>query len=179
MFQVDLIEKCRRNDRKAQLQLYKQYCDAMYNVAYRFVKDAQEAEDVCQEAFIKAFQRLHQYKAEVTFGAWLKRIVVNQSIDKLKARKLMLSTDDVVLEVVEDDNWMVEDKVTMEEIKTAIETLPEKYRYVVMLYLMEGYDHAEIAQILGIAETTSRTQLLRGKQKLQALLKHRYHGTGY
>ncbi len=179
MFQVDLIEKCKRNDRKAQLQLYRQYCDAMYNVAYRFMKNTSDAEDVMQEAFIKAFQKLHQYKAEVTFGAWLKRIVVNQSIDKLKSQRLMLSTDDVQLEVVDDNDWMVEDGVTMEEIQTAIGQLPDKYRYVVMLFLVEGYDHQEISQILKIAETTSRTQLLRGKQKLQALLKHRYHGTGH
>ena len=144
MFQVDLIEKCKQNDRKAQLQLYRQYCDAMYNVAYRFMKSAPDAEDVMQEAFIKAFQKLHQYKAEVTFGAWLKRIVVNQSIDKLKSQRLMLSTDDVQLEVVDDNDWMVEDGVTMEEIQTAIGQLPDKYRYVVMLFLVEGYDHQEI-----------------------------------
>ena len=179
MFQLDLIEKCKNNDRKAQLQLYRQYCDAMFNVAFRFMKNTHDAEDVMQEAFIKAFQKLHQYKAEVSFGAWLKRIVVNQSIDKLKSQKLMFSTEDVQLEVVEENDWMVDDTITIDEIKTAIDQLPDKYRYVVMLYLLEGYDHDEISQILGITNTISRTHLHRGRQKLQALLKHRYHGTGH
>ena len=87
MFHVDIIEKCKQNNRKAQMQLYNQYCDGMYVVAKRFLKNSAEAEDVVQEAFIKAFTKLHQYKAEVTFGAWLKRIVVNKSIDVLKAQK--------------------------------------------------------------------------------------------
>ena len=80
MFQIDIIEKCKQHNRKAQLQLYNQYCDGMYVVANRFVKNSMEAEDIVQEAFIKAFIKLHQYKGEVTFGAWLKRIVINKSI---------------------------------------------------------------------------------------------------
>jgi RNA polymerase sigma-70 factor (ECF subfamily) len=92
MFQIDIIEKCKQNNRLAQMQLYRQYCDGMYAVAMRFVKDALEAEDIVQESFIKAFSKLHQYKGEVTFGAWLKRIVINKCLDLLKSKKqLMLS----------------------------------------------------------------------------------------
>ena len=183
MFKVDIIEQCKQNNRKAQLQLYNQYCDGMYIVAKRFLKDATEAEDVVQEAFIKAFTKLHQYKAEVTFGAWLKRIVVNKSIDFLKSKKQQLvELDEVHLKVVDtthDDKWLVDDAMTLNDVKIAINKLPEKYQYVVMLYLIEGYDHQEISEILNISEVASRTQLSRGKGKLQELLTLKKNGTRY
>lgn len=183
MFQVDIIEQCKQNNRKAQLQLYNQYCDGMYIVAKRFLKDAADAEDVVQEAFIKAFTKLHQYKAEVTFGAWLKRIVVNKSIDFLKARKEhLVELNEVHLKVVDtpkDDKWLVEDTITLDDVKAAINELPDKYQYVVMLYLIEGYDHQEISEILDISEVASRTQLSRGKVKLQNLLTLKKNGTRY
>ncbi|MEP1489222.1 MAG: RNA polymerase sigma factor [Algibacter sp.] len=183
MFQVDIIEKCKQNNRKAQLQLYNQYCDGMYIVAKRFLKDAADAEDVVQEAFIKAFTKLHQYKAEVTFGAWLKRIVVNKSIDFLKSKKHeLVALDEVHLKVIDtdyDDKWLVDDALTLKDVKNAINKLPEKYQYVVMLYLIEGYDHQEISEILNISQVASRTQLSRGKNKLQELLILEQNGTGY
>lgn len=183
MFQTEIIEKCKQNNRLAQMQLYNQYCNGMYIVANRFVKDAAEAEDVVQEAFIKAFAKLHQYKAEVTFGAWLKRIVVNKSIDYLKSKKQqVVALEEVHLKVIDtsnDDKWLVDDDTTITEVKNAINTLPEKYRYVVTLFLMEGYDHQEISEILSISQVASRTQLSRGKQKLQELLKHKKDGTRY
>lgn len=183
MFKVDIIEQCKQNNRKAQLQLYNQYCDGMYIVAKRFLKDATEAEDVVQEAFIKAFTKLHQYKAEVTFGAWLKRIVVNKSIDFLKSKKQQLvELEEVHLKVVDtthDDKWLVDDAITLNDVKIAINKLPEKYQYVVMLYLIEGYDHQEISEILNISEVASRTQLSRGKSKLQELLTLKKDGTRY
>ena len=180
---IDIIEQCKQNNRKAQMQLYNQYCNGMYVVANRFVKDSMEAEDIVQESFIKAFKRLEQFKAEVTFGAWLKRIVINTSIDTLKAKKQRLvELEDVHLKVVDadtNDNWMVDDSISINEIKTAMETLPEKYKYVVMLFLIEGYDHQEISEILNISEVASRTQLSRGKVKLQELLKEKRHATGH
>ena len=183
MFQVDIIEQCKQNNRKAQLQLYNQYCDGMYVVAKRFLKDAHDAEDVVQEAFIKAFTKLHQYKAEVTFGAWLKRIVVNKSIDFLKSKKQRLvDLEEVHLKVIDtndDDKWLVDDAITIDDVKKAIEKLPDKYQYVLMLYLIEGYDHQEISEILNISEIASRTQLSRGKLKLQELLTLKKNGTRY
>jgi RNA polymerase sigma-70 factor (ECF subfamily) len=183
VFQTEIIEKCKQNNRLAQMQLYNQYCNGMYIVANRFVKDAAEAEDVVQEAFIKAFAKLHQYKAEVTFGAWLKRIVVNKSIDYLKSKKQqVVALEEVHLKVIDtsnDDKWLVDDTTTVTEVKNAIDTLPEKYKYVITLFLLEGYDHQEISEILNISQVASRTQLSRGKQKLQELLKHRKDGTRY
>ena len=183
MLTIDIIEDCKRNNRKAQLKLYNQYCDGMYIVAKRFVKDSFEAEDVVQEAFIKAFSKLHQYKAEVTFGSWLKRIVINKCIDSLKSkRQFMQELDEVHLKVVDisyENEWFVDDAITLEDVKKAISNLPEKYKYVVMLFLIEGYDHQEISQILNITEVASRTQLSRGKVKLRDLLKQEQNGTRY
>jgi len=153
----------------------------MLIVALRFVKDTMEAEDIVQEAFIKAFSKLEQYKAEVTFGAWLKRIVINKCIDVLKSkRQRSIELEEYHLNVVDPDyenEWLVDDEITIDEVKTAIERLPEKYKFVVMLYLVEGYDHQEISEILNISEVASRTQLSRGKQKLQNELKLEKNGT--
>lgn len=182
-FQIHIVEKCKQNDRQAQMQLYNQYCNGMLIVALRFVKDTMEAEDIVQEAFIKAFSKLEQYKAEVSFGAWLKRIVINRCIDVLKSkRQRLVELEEYHLNDIEDsdeNDWEIEDGITIEEVKIAIEALPEKYKFVVMLYLMEGYDHQEISEILNISEVASRTQLSRGKQKLKFALKKEKNGTKY
>lgn len=179
MFRIDLVERCKQQDRKAQLSLYKQYCDGMFCVAMRFLNNSDDAEDVLQEAFIKAFQKIHQFKGDVTFGAWLKRIVINKCIDFLKIRKeLYLEIQENTLQIVEDQDWTVEHQVSMEEVKNAMNKLPEKYQYVLQLYLLEGYDHEEIAQILGLTNTASRTRLLRGKGILRAILTQKQHETG-
>jgi RNA polymerase sigma-70 factor (ECF subfamily) len=150
-------------------------------MACDFVRDKMEAEAIVQEAFLKAFTKLDQYRAEVTFGAWLKRIVINKSIDALKSRtQRLIDLEDVHMSVVDscqESSWMVEDHVSLDMVKAAITTLSDKYRYVVMLYLIEGYDHKEISDILNITEVASRTQLSRGKQKLKHLLKEKYYGT--
>ncbi|WP_344715078.1 MULTISPECIES: RNA polymerase sigma factor [Winogradskyella] len=180
-FQIHIVEKCKQNDRQAQMQLYNQYCDGMLIVALRFVKDTMEAEDVVQEAFINAFSKLEHFKAEVSFGAWLKRIVINKCIDVLKSKKQrIVELEAYHLNVIEDNNeddWTVEDDITVEDVKRAIEILPDKYKFVVLLYLIEGYDHKEIAEILNISEIASRTQLSRGKQKLKNALKLKKNGT--
>lgn len=179
MLQIDVVEKCKINDRSAQLKLYRQYCDGMYAVAMRFVKNTDDAEDVLQESFIKAFQKIHQFKGEVTFGAWLKRIVVNKSIDFLKSKKQhQVPLEERYLKVVENNDWTVSDGIGLAEVKEAIEKLPDKYKYVVMMFLVEGFDHQEISQVLQIEETTCRTRLLRGKNRLKELLETKQYGTG-
>ena len=160
------------------MKLYKQYCDGMFCVAMRFLKNSDDAEDVLQESFIKAFQRIHQFKGEVTFGAWLKRIVVNGSIDFLKSKhQKTIELDEGYMHIADDENWEVEEDVNIEEVRRKIEELPEKYRYVVQLFLVEGYDHNEISGILNISETASRTRLLRGKNYLKESLSELKYGT--
>ena len=170
--QTRLIAECKKNNKKAQLQLYDLYCKAMYNTAYNFVKDEAVAEDMTQEAFIKAFGSIMSFSGEVAFGAWLKRIVINNCLDWLKKRKLtIVSMNDQTIQVADEENWEVHDSTTFENIKRAIQELPEKYKVVVKLFLIEGYDHQEISQILDISEVSSRSQLHRGKNKLKELLK--------
>ncbi len=178
MFQSDIIEKCKANDRKAQLSLYKKYSEGMFKVAIRFLKNADDAEDVVQESFIKAFQKMHQFNGDVTFGAWLKRIVINKSIDFLKSKQQKLEAiDERYMHIEENNDWTIDHAITVDEVKTAIAQLPDNYRYVVMMFLMEGFDHKEISQVLGLTESTCRTRLLRGKGLLQQLLKDKRYAT--
>ena len=170
----ELIELCRRGDSKAQFELYNLYSRAMYNVSCRFLPDRMEAEDAMQEAFFKAFDKLHTFRNEVAFGAWLKRIVVNTCIDYLKKKKLQLtSIDDVkgVADVQDGADDFVPESV--EDIKVAMNELPEGYRLVLSLHLVEGYEYEEIAEMLGIAQSSVRSQFTRARQKLIELLKQR------
>lgn len=162
------------------MALYKQYCEGMFIVAQRYMKDMAAAEDAMQDAFIKAFSKLHQFKGDVTFGAWLKRIVINTCLDAIKAKKMELySIDEKVLGVAEEEDWTVDDAITLAEVHQAIGQLKDPFRVVVQLFLLEGYDHKEISEILGISESASRTNLHRGKQLLKKQLKHLHYGTGY
>ena len=181
IYNTEIIQQCKMNNRRAQLKLYNQYCGAMYNIAFRFMKNSHDAEDVMQEAFIKAFKKIDTFKGEVTFGAWLKRIVINKSIDTLKSVKLKFSevNENYLKVIVDDDNWEIDNEVSIEEIKFAITQLPQKYELVLSLFLIEGYDHQEISQILNITEVNSRTHLSRGKQKLKESLKLVGNGTEY
>ena len=176
-----LVEQCKQHNHHAQMALYKQYCEGMFIIAQRYLKDSAKAEDAMQEAFIKAFHKLEQFKGDVTFGAWLKRIVINTCLDSLKAEKMDLqSLNEEVFNVAEvDDDWSVPDQTTLAEVTVAIEELPLNYRTAVKLYLLEGYDHQEISEILQISENGSRTYLHRGKKKLKEKLKHLRYGTGY
>lgn len=142
----------------------------MYSVSVRIVNDVMEAEDVMQEAFLSAFKKIKTYKGEVSFGAWLKRIVVNRSLDYLKKKKVQFEEINERTTQIE-DYQMAAHEVDAKVLKAAIQDLSDGYRVVLSLYLIEGYDHEEISQILGISNSASRTQLLRAKNKLRELLK--------
>ncbi|TXD68766.1 RNA polymerase sigma factor [Aequorivita lipolytica] len=176
-----LIEQCKQSNRKAQMALYGKYCEGMFVIAQRYLKDTAAAEDAMQEAFIKAFQKLSQFKGDVTFGAWLKRILINTCLDGIKAKKLELQPlNEEVFTIVDDgEDWSISDEPTVLEVLAAIEELPENYKLTVKLFLLEGYDHQEISEILQISENASRTYLHRGKTKLKEKLKHLRYGTGY
>lgn len=165
-----------KNDRKAQMQLYDLYCKAMYNTANNFVKDSMLAQDLMQEGFIKAFKKIESFNGEATFGTWLKRIVINHCLDYLKKQKLdTIEINEEVISIVDDDGWNVQAEINLQEIYRCIDLLPQKCKNVVKLYLLEGYDHQEVSQILNISEVASRSQLSRGKNKLKQLLtQHNY-----
>ena len=168
----DLIEKCRKQDQSAQFEIYKLYYKSMYNTSLRIVGNPADAEDIMQEAFLTAFAKIDSYKGKVSFGAWLKRIVINRSIDYHRARKVEFEElkESIELTEVEDHFDDAETKVLLNKIKMAIEMLADGYRIVLSLNLLEGYDHEEISQILNISKSSSRSQLTRAKQKLLELL---------
>lgn len=168
-----LIERCRHGDSKAQFELYRLYAKAMYSVSCRILTDRMEAEDAMQEAFFKAFDRIDTFRNEVTFGAWLKRIVVNTCIDHLKRKRLLtVSIDDTpgLSSIQDDEDYSPE---SVEEVKQAMQKLPEGYRLVLTLHLVDGYEYEEIAELLGIAQSTVRSQFVRAKQKLVEMLKNK------
>lgn len=172
----DLINACRQGNAKAQFEIYKLYYKAMYNSSLRILNNTQEAEDVMQEAFLSAFDKIDSYKGEVSFGAWLKRIVVNKALDYLKKNKIdSLPLDEKIDQLCEekDPNDTIETENSVEEIKKAIEQLPSGYRIVLTLYLIEAYDHEEISEILNISASTSRSQYNRAKKKLIQILNDR------
>jgi len=166
----DLIEGCRNNDRKAQVRLYDLYYKAMYNTSYRILNNPAEAEDTMQEAFLDAFRKIGSYRGTGSFGSWLKRIVVNKSLDKYRVHKEFESLDDrdeQIAESTETDDSNAEYVFTrMEEIHSALEKIPEQYRIILSLHLLEGYDHREMAQILELSYNNVRTRYSRAKQRL-------------
>lgn len=167
-----LILNSKKGNKKAQIKLYDLFSEAMFFISCRYLKDEEEAKDVMQDAFLKAFLNLDTYSKEASFGSWLKKIVINTCIDKLKKKNLdTVSIDNLPLEILEDDDWNFDIKISKNEIIEAIEKLKLKYKLVVKLYLIEGYDHSEIAEILNIPIKTSRTHLRRGKMELRNLLK--------
>ncbi len=167
---ADLIEQCRQGDREAHYRLYKLYARSMYNVGYRIVNHAGEAEDVLQEAFISAFRNLEYYRGDASFGSWLKRIVVNKAINVIKKRRTEPLAEGADFEIADSGDEEREFPYSVDQVKQAIASLPDGYRSVLSLYLLEGYDHSEIAEILGISESTSKSQFNRSKKKLLSLL---------
>ena len=165
----NLIDGCKTGDQKAQFQIYKLYFKAMYNTSLRIVSDTMEAEDIMQEAFLSAFEKIDTYSGTVSFGAWLKKIVINRSLDALNKQKAIFEDIDThhELKFIPDDQEDNRDTdLKIEGVREAIKELPDGYRIILSLYLLEGYDHDEISEILGISSSTSRSQLSRAKQKL-------------
>lgn len=134
----------------------------------------EEAEDVLQEAFTYAFRKLDTFRFESSFGAWLKRIVVNTSINHLKKRRLDLIYTDKEIDIEPEESTVDYENIRfeIEKVRQAIEKLPDGYRVIFSLYLIEGYDHKEISEIMNISESTSKSQFLRAKKKIKEILEH-------
>ena len=142
----------------------------MYNICVRMVKNEMEAEDILQYSFVDVFRNMKSFKGESTIGAWIKRIVINNCLNHLKKRKLQfVELDDSYMHIAEEDH---SEEIPFEvgNIRNCIQSLPEGYRVVLNLYLLEGYDHSEISEILGISESTSKSQYSRAKRKLRELI---------
>jgi RNA polymerase sigma factor (sigma-70 family) len=150
----------------------------MFNICMRILNHLGEAEDALQEAFVDAFTNLHQFRQQSTFGAWLKQIVVNKAINHMRSRKVKWVEIEEWKETMEESDhieetfgWSENDTMLeIERVRSMVQKLPDGYRVVLSLYLFEGYDHEEIGEVLGISETTSRTQYMRAKRKLTDML---------
>lgn len=144
----------------------------MFNIAFRILKNRDEAEDTIQEAFIKAYNKINQYNFQATFGAWLKKIVVNQALDYLRKESKRMMNDIADENIVEEQDIDWEDiDLRVDIVKKAIHNLPTGFRAVASLYLFEGYEHKEIAEILSISENTSKSQFHRAKKKIKDFIK--------
>ncbi len=170
----ELVERCLSGDSLGYKELYQRYSKAMYNTCLRILNNVAEAEDVLQESFIEAFKNLGGFEYRTSFGGWLKQICINRSINQLKKRRIdwvdmeKIAGYDSAEELPIDETELT---LKVESVKKAIMKLPDGYRTVLSLYLLEGYDHEEISEILNVAESTTRTQFMRAKQKLLQLLK--------
>ena len=168
-----LIAQCRQGDRTAQFEVYNRYYKAMYNTALRIVNDTHWAEDVMQEAFLKAFTKLDSYKGEVAFGAWLKKIVVNHSLDNYKKlnKDTMESLDNILYKAEDDAGAEAESRIDFQQMQVrqvteAIQQLNENYRLILNLHYIEGYDQEEICGILNITSGNCRTTISRARTSL-------------
>jgi RNA polymerase sigma factor (sigma-70 family) len=173
-----LLELCKSNDQRAQLEVYNRYYKAMYNTSCRIVKDSYKAEDIMQESFLSAFTKLDSLKEASMFGAWLKRIVVNNSIHyyNLNAKYQDIPLDDVLYKI-EDEQGITEDDELMStkasQIISAMKTLKENYQVGLNLHLIEGYDYEEICEIMNITHGNCRTLISRAKESLRQKLEVR------
>jgi RNA polymerase sigma-70 factor (ECF subfamily) len=172
----DLIARCQKGDQRAQMEVYERYYRAMYNTSVRIVKDTAEAEDIMQEAFLKAFSKLNTLQEVSTFGAWLKRIVVNLSINsfnhKVKLNEVTYN-DELKNETDESGGIILENDSKDEKVKKILRTLnslKENYRVALTLHLIEGYDYEEIGEILNLSYANSRTTISRAKESLRKKL---------
>lgn len=172
--ETEIIDQCKKGKHMAQMRLYEAFYKRVYNACYRVLYDSVEAEDAMQESFLKAFSNIGSYNETVPFEAWLVRIAINTSIDRLRKKELdVISLNENIYSGMPDDNddedWeKILNKVS--QVKAAIAKLPDSNRVIINLYLIEGYDHEEIADILNITPGAARIQYMRSKQKLLQLI---------
>ena len=170
-----LIQLCKTSNQLAQLEIYNRFYKAMYNTAYRIVKDSFEAEDIMQDSFLTAFSKLESLKDTTTFGSWLKRIVINNSIYHYKKsnKNNEVPLDDVLFKIENQDGISSDYEFTNLKAKQVLETmksLKDNYRISLTLHLIEGYDYEEISEIMNISYTNCRTTISRAKEKLRQQL---------
>ncbi|WP_116125488.1 RNA polymerase sigma factor [Lewinella sp. IMCC34183] len=170
----EIVLGCQRKDRTAQRALYGHYAKPMYNLCLRMLRHSHDAEDVLQVAFVHIFSKIDTFNFEASISAWIKRVVVNRCIDHLKKRRLLTTDlDPARHDAAADEDTAApadEQPYTVARIKQAVHQLSEGYRVVLTLYLFEGYDHEEIAEILGISSGTSKSQYSRARKRLAQIL---------
>ena len=176
----ELIEQSKAGDSAAQYRLYKLYAKSMFNIAIRMMNSHEEAEDILQDSFVDAFSRLGSFRYESSFGSWLKRIVINNCLNELNRKKAELQFfEDMSMfdHEQEDEEIDYTEGLNVESIKKAMEELPNGARMIFSLYLLEGYDHVEISEILKISKSNSKSQYMRAKRKIKEILTEKKYGS--
>ena len=167
----EIVEQCQSGNRQAQFELYRLYSKAMYNLCLRMMKSEMSAEDMLQKSFTQVFMKIHTFRFESSVGAWIKRITVNNCINQMKKKRLEIQElDDRFHHIPEPEADDTDCALSIDMVNAAMMQLPDGYRVVFSLYLMEGYDHKEIGEVLGISEATSKSQFSRAKAKMRTLL---------
>lgn len=167
----NIVKGCKRGDEQAQFQFYRLFSKLVYSICMRYAKDVPEAEDIMQEAFINLYRDLYQFKASGALGGWVRRVTVNTALRHVRKKRMVFSDVEISTltnSIVTDDEIM--GTLRAKEIMRMIQLLPDGYRMVFNLYVIEGYSHKEIAAQLGIAINTSKSQLSRAKKQLKGLL---------
>jgi RNA polymerase sigma factor (sigma-70 family) len=169
--EIELINGCKKGDKKAQKTLYDKYAAKMLGVCIRYFRNIDEAEDALQEGFIKIFNNIDKFRNEGSFEGWIRRIIVNTSLNYYKSNlKHYYGTDYEELEEFIEDDKLNFDNLSVAFLLKTIQDLPEGYRLVFNLYEIEGYSHKEIAEMLGVSVNTSKSQLMKAKRSLQKVL---------
>jgi len=166
-----VVDRCKKGDVRAFRELYDAYAAAMYNICLRMTNNVSDAEDTLQEAFIQVHKSIHKLEKESSISAWIKRIVVNHCLNTLRKKKVYFEDVDEVEVTAEEGVDEAQFTWTVAAVKSAIHGLPQGYRTVLNLYLFEEYSHREIAEMLGITESTVKTQYMRAKEKVRQIVK--------
>jgi len=172
--EANIVERCKKQDKAAQQALYDKYAGLFYSIALRYLKQADEAEDVLIEGFYRIFSKIDQYKGKGSFEGWMKRIIVNEALMKIRKNVNLNLHVDLEKAYQIKTKAVALDQLQYDELLKLINELPLGYKTVFNLYVIEGYKHREIADILGISINTSKSQLILAKKKLQTLYKKKY-----
>ena len=167
----DLIGGCIQGERRMQEELYRRFSPRMYAVCLRYAGSAEEAEDILQEGFIKIFKKLDSFRGEGSFEGWIRRIFVNTAIEHFRRKRYLMPVTEKEENSIEGKYISVLDDLAEKDILALVQELSPGYRTVFNMYVVEGYTHKEIADMLGISEGTSKSQLSRAKVILQDMVK--------
>lgn len=171
MTERELIKACKKQNRRAQQELFDRYSPTMFGVCRRYIKNEVVAEDVLVEAFYKVLTKLNMYNGEGSFEGWIRRIVVNESLMNLRKNKKLKMNVEINPNLDRPTTLTVEDELAAEDILNLLEQLPTGYRTIFNLYVIEGYKHREIGEMLGISINTSKSQLILAKKRMQELVR--------
>lgn len=166
----DIIQGSISGDRRMQELLYQTYSSKMYGVCLRYAGSADDAQDILQDGFVKVFRHLERFRSEGSFEGWMRRIFVNTAIEHYRKKVNLQTVSETHEEQIENHDWSVLDRLAVKDILQAVQELSPGYRTVFNLYVVEGYSHKDIGEMMGISEGTSKSQLARAKAILQQML---------